>query len=398
MNSEKFPPIKVIAARFAKAVGVLFSSGDAWEATRLSTGLFALLLTANGLTVVNSFVGRNFMTAIAGRDNGEFVRQAAIYVCVFLASTVVAVVARFAEERLGIVWRATLTRRFLKLYFANGAYWQLAVSGDIVNPDQRVAEDVRGFATSTLSFLLMAFNSSVTIVAFAGVMLSISPLLSVAAVLYAALGSGATLWLGHPLIKLNSSQLDKEASFRTALTRVKENAEAILVAHEENAQSTDLLGHLNELIANARSITSVNRRVGFFTTGYNWMIQIIPALIMAPAYFIGRVEFGVVTQSIGAFATSVAAFSLVVTQFQSLSALAAVIERLNALEDAVERARFATLSIETLGTTARLLARADETMKDPGRTFPPPPEHAPAVLPKTAVQRPDASETYQIVA
>ena len=53
---------------------------------------------------------------------------------------------------------------------------------------------------------------------------------------------------------------------------------------------------------NYRRITSVNRNLGFFTTGYNYLIQIIPALIVAPLYIRGEVEFGVVTQSAMAFA------------------------------------------------------------------------------------------------
>ena len=309
------------------------------KAKWLFVALLVLLLAANGLTVVNSFVGRNFMTAIADRREAEFAHLAILYVGVFAASTIVAVVARFAEERLGLLWRDSLTREMLKLYLANGAYSRLAVSGEVANPDQRIAEDVRALTASTLSFSLMAFNSVVTIVAFAGVMFSISLVLSAVAVLYAALGSLATLLLGRSLIKLNSDQLDKEASFRAALIHVKENAQPILLARQENAQSARLLRRLDQLIANGRAIVAVNRNVGFFTTGYNWMIQIIPVLIMVPAYIAGKIEFGVITQSAGAFATSVAAFSLVVTQFQSLSALAAVMERLNGMAEALDRAQ-----------------------------------------------------------
>ena len=47
---------------------------------------------------------------------------------------------------------------------------------------------------------------------------------------------------------------------------------------------TLLLGRLDDLVTNFRKITSVNRNVGFFTTGYNWMIQIIPALIRRPCF------------------------------------------------------------------------------------------------------------------
>ena len=47
-------------------------------------------LSVNGLNVVNSYVGRDFMTAIADRDMAGFVRLAILYVGVFAATTVVA--------------------------------------------------------------------------------------------------------------------------------------------------------------------------------------------------------------------------------------------------------------------------------------------------------------------
>jgi len=59
-------------------------------------------------------------------------------------------------------------------------------------------------------------------------------------------------------------------------------------------------------------------------------------VIIAPAFMRGEVEFGVVTQSAIAFTTVVAAFSLIVTQFQSLSNYAAVVSRLGSLVDAFE--------------------------------------------------------------
>jgi putative ATP-binding cassette transporter len=223
------------------------------------------LCGANGLNVVNSYVGRNFMSAIAERQTAEFVRQAMFYAAVFVAITVIAVVVRYLEERLGLLWRDSLTQRTVKLYLANGAYYSLASEGGLANPDQRIADDARTFTASALSFFLMAFNSTLTIVAI----VSISPLLSVVTVLYAAAGSYLTFWLGHPLIKLKYDQLDKGASFRSALIHIRENAEAIILARREDAQSARLLDRLDNLIANFREITSVNRNVGFFTTGYN---------------------------------------------------------------------------------------------------------------------------------
>jgi putative ATP-binding cassette transporter len=73
----------------------------------------------------------------------------------------------------------------------------------------------------------------VTIVAFSGVVWSISPTLFGVAVVYAACGSYLAILLGRPLVKLNYSQLDKDAYFRTTLIHVRENAEPLLMAHRE---------------------------------------------------------------------------------------------------------------------------------------------------------------------
>ena len=135
--------------------------------------------------------------------------------------------------------------RIVKLYLADGAYYRMASSGELANPDQRIADDARAFTASALSFFLMAFNSSLTIVAFSGVLVLISPLLSAVAVLYAAIGSYVTLLLGRRLVKLNYDRLDKEAGFRAALIHVRENAELILLARREDVQSARLLRQLD---------------------------------------------------------------------------------------------------------------------------------------------------------
>lgn len=323
--------------RFVRAVKNFANSEVGSKAKLIFAALVALLCLANGLNVLNSYVGRNFMTSIANRDRAEFIRQAIFYVGVFAGSTVVAVVARFAEERLGLLWRESLTQRAIKLYLADRTYYRLEAAGELAYPDQRIAEDVRGFTVTTLSFVLMTLNSSFTIIAFSGVLWAISPLLFVLAVLYAACGSLATIALGRPLITLNHNQLDKEASFRSALVHVRENAESIMLAHREGRQSARLLDRFAELVGNFRQVTAINRNVGFFTTGYNWLIQIIPALVVAPAFIRGDIDFGAITQSAMAFSALVAAFSLVVTQFQSLSTFAAVVARLSALTQAIEQ-------------------------------------------------------------
>ena len=97
--------------RLGRSVRAFASCELRSEAIARASLLLVLLVTINGLNVVNSYVGRDFMTAIEQRDRARFVRQAILYVGVFAGSTVVAVLYRFIEERLGLLWRDWLTRR-----------------------------------------------------------------------------------------------------------------------------------------------------------------------------------------------------------------------------------------------------------------------------------------------
>ena len=322
--------------RFTAAVGELWASTSGINAARLFGLLVVLLLSVSGLNVLNSYVGRDFISAIEHKDRSSFFSMAWLYIGVFALSTVVAVMTRYCEESLGVLWREWLTRRLIGAYLKDRAFYQLEETREVENPDQRIAEDVRTFTTTTLSFALMSLNAGITVLAFSGVLLSISPRLFVVAVVYAVLGSLITVLIGRKLVGLNDRQLDKEANFRAELMHVRENAESLALLHREASLSQRLGARLADIVANTRRMIAVNRSLGFFTTGYNYMIQIMPALVVAPMFISGKVEFGVITQSAMAFAQLMGAFSLIVTQFQSISSYAAVITRLGRLSDAID--------------------------------------------------------------
>lgn len=71
-----------------------------------------------------------------------------------------------------------------------------------------------------------------------------------------------------------------------------------------------------------------SRNLDFFTSGYRYLIQILPAAVVAPMYFSGKIEFGVINQSVSAFNHILGDFSLVVYQIQAISAFSAIIDRL----------------------------------------------------------------------
>ena len=337
MKSGRLPLDRLTWRRWRSAVRAFTTSEVGGRAKTLFAALLALLIAINGLNVVNNYVGRDFMTAIEERSMSRFVAKTLLYIGVFGASTVAAVIYRFTEERLGLLWREWLTRRLVTRYLQTGTYYWLREQAELANPDQRIADDVRSFTTTTLSLTLVLLNTTFTIVAFSGVMWSISPLLFFAAVLYAALGSGLTVLFGRPLIWLNYDQADREASLRADLVHVREHADSVAMLRREGRLGERIQRRVGDLVENTKRIIAVNRNLGFFTTGYNYLIQIIPIVIVAPLFIRGQAQFGVISQSSMAFSHLLGAFSLIITQFQQISSYAVVLARLSALAEGVDR-------------------------------------------------------------
>ena len=215
---------RVTLRRFAVAIRNFVTSEVRGQAAALFATLLVLLFAINGLNVLNSYVGRDFMTALEQRDRAQFLREAIRYIAVFASLTATAVLLRFSEERVGLLWRGWLTGRLVHAYLTDRTYRRLAGEGGLANPDQRISEDARTFVTTTLSLALMLMNATLTVLAFSGVLWTISRTLFVAGLGYALAGSVFTVLVGRRLVHLNYTQADREADFRAALIHVREHA------------------------------------------------------------------------------------------------------------------------------------------------------------------------------
>jgi putative ATP-binding cassette transporter len=300
--------------------------------------LLGLLLALSGLNVVISYVGRDFMTAIAERQAQRIYLLALLYLGVFAASAAAGGFQRYVELLLGLRWREWLSRHLFHRYLASRAYHRINALKEVDNPDERIANDVNTFTTTLLSFLIMATSSVITLVAFVGVLWSITPWLVLAAVLYPVAGTALVIWTGRRLVRLNHLQLKKEADFRFALVHVRAAADAIALDQAERQEEPRLNRRLRAVVKNYEIIIKVLRDLKFVRGGYNYLDQLIPVLIVTPLYVAGRVEFGVITQAAMAFAQIFNAFSLIAEQYQNLAAFAAVVGRVGTLDEAISAA------------------------------------------------------------
>ena len=334
MASEKSSTVNF---KFTRTVWKLwvpyFVSESRKTAWIMLLGLCFFLFLVSGLNVLLSYVERDFYSALEKKDSAKFYVAMTRYLIGFSIATVITVIYRYTEERLGLRWREWMTQRLLKRYFFKRTYYRLRSAKDLDNPDQRIAEDVKSFTATTLSLLLIFLNSVITIAAFTGVLISISVPLVVVLLIYSIVGTFSTVYIGRRLVRLHYRQYRREADFRYGLIRVRDHAESIAFYRGEARERIDLSRRFRQVFRNYSLIIIWNRNLAFLTTSYNYLALIVPVFVVAPLYLRGEIEFGVIAQSASAFARVLAAFSIIITQFERVSAYAAGVSRLESLWD-----------------------------------------------------------------
>jgi vitamin B12/bleomycin/antimicrobial peptide transport system ATP-binding/permease protein len=334
-------------------------------------GLFVLLLllsfSVSGVAVLMSYISRDFTTALSEKKAGEFYYYCGLYLAALLLAVPIAVLYRYCEERLVLLWRGWFSDYLIKKYLGQRRYYRLRWNAEIDNPDQRISEDLRNFTSTSISFVLIILNSTVTLFAFAGVLYTLSPLLTIILLLYAFFGSLFSIIIGKRLIRLQRRQLKREASFRYSIIRIRDNAESIAFYRGESRESADIIGKLSALIRNTVLVIGWNRNLAFFTTGYHFLSLLIPTVVVAPRVLRGEVDFGAITQAASAFAQILAAVSLIVTQFERISQFAAGMTRLGEFWDALHEEERAPVAAKLRSHTTDALALRKVKVETPDK-------------------------------
>jgi vitamin B12/bleomycin/antimicrobial peptide transport system ATP-binding/permease protein len=333
-DAEPTQASRMSLARRFYTMARAFVAGDGGRRARwLLAALFALSLAVGGSQVLISYAGRDFVSALANRDREGFYRNLLWYLGTFAIAIPIGAFYKFTADRLSLAWRDWLTHHLLRRFFYNRVYYRLRSSPTVDNPDERISEDVKLFTKNVLGYLLIVINSVVTLIAFLGVLWGISPRLVLLLFGYAAAGTAISVLIGGRLVGLHFAQYQREADFRYGLVRVRDNAESIAFFRGEKREHVDLAHRFADVLRNSLRIIGWNRNLAFFTYSYNYVALIIPTVVVAPMFMRGDVEFGVVTQAEGAFAQVLIAMSLIIAQFDGLSASTAGMKRLGELWD-----------------------------------------------------------------
>eukprot|EP00581_Thalassiosira_minuscula_P015691 CAMPEP_0183734254 /NCGR_PEP_ID=MMETSP0737-20130205/43315_1 /TAXON_ID=385413 /ORGANISM="Thalassiosira miniscula, Strain CCMP1093" /LENGTH=817 /DNA_ID=CAMNT_0025967705 /DNA_START=10 /DNA_END=2463 /DNA_ORIENTATION=+ len=340
---------------------------------RLFYGMILLTLMNSGVSVAFSYISKDFWNALSSKDTAEFYSMMVKFGGALVVGAPVAVLYRFQREQLAVHWREWMTDRTLQLYNSNRVYYSLerditgsagakeTVFGEnngetdpinllspenddaspaarIDNPDQRITEDVRTFTAFSLQLFITIVTSIIDLVSFSLILYSIQPQLFATIIGYAVFGTVMTTYIGRSLLPLNFEKLRREADLRYLLVRIRENAESIAFYGGEDVEGKEVASRLSQVVDNRRDINVAQRNLEFFTTAYHYLIQVVPVAVVAPQYFAGTIQLGVISQSVGAFNHILNDLTVIVNQFEQLSTFSAGIERLSTFMTAMARA------------------------------------------------------------
>jgi vitamin B12/bleomycin/antimicrobial peptide transport system ATP-binding/permease protein len=316
--------------------------------------LIALNLAQVALNVRLNFFSRDMFNALEVKDAAAFWYQlfaiftplAAVYVMAYLVEVLL-------QSVLIIRWRAFLNTYYVGEWLGEGTHYRMQLLGRSAdNPDQRISDDLRKFVESTYSLSIGLMNQAATLVSFVAILWTISRgftfpgtdvevpgLLVWVCAGYAVLGTWVTHLIGRPLIPLNFQQERVEADYRFSLARLREYTEQVALLNGERAEQESFAWRFDRIVDNYMQIVVRLIKLNTFTTAYFQANVVVPYILTAPYYFVGKISLGQMQQVVGAFSRVESALTYFITIYTTLADYKAVLDRLTTFEEAIGSAQ-----------------------------------------------------------
>jgi putative ATP-binding cassette transporter len=328
-----------------------FMGEDRWAGRALLATVVLLELASVFLNVQFNEWNARFYNAVQEK-NWDIFKSELLFFCGLAVLFIIAAVYQlYLQQWLRIRWRNWLTEKYLARWLDRGTHYRMRTVGDPAdNPDQRIAEDLELFTVRSIELSIGLLNAVVTLASFIAILWMLSnqagvPLFGFdvkipgylvwVSLVYACVGTLITHLIGNVLAALNFNQQRFEADFRYHLVRIRENGEQIALLEGEEMEKAELGTRFGRLVANFRQIMWAQKRLTWFTSGYDQASIIFPYVVVSPAYFAGTIPLGILFQTASAFNQVQRAFSFFVRAYATLAEYRSVIQRLTGFEHAI---------------------------------------------------------------
>ena len=331
-----------------------FRSEDKWAGRSLLAAVIAIELALVGNSVLINQWRNRFYNALQEKDWDGFVREIIVFSVLATILVVLSIYQLYLNQWLQIRWRRWMTTKYLGEWLHDANHYRMQLQGDAAdNPDQRITDDVKMFVEQTLEHRRRP----------------------------AELDRNAGFLCRHPVGTVGGSAA---ASFRRRVDdpRLSRMGRAHLCHLRNGADAVDRLaagqprfpaaalrgrfplqpgpgarefrtdsavarrarrtraavGAVRHVVENWYGIMSRTKRLTAFTQSYSQAAVVFPIILVAPAYFAGKIQLGALLQTAEAFGSVQQALSFFVSAYRTLAEWRAVVARLDGFEMAIKSA------------------------------------------------------------
>ena len=389
----KFQSFNAFVKRVVKLTMPYFQSDEKWQARGLLLAIVLLNLGTVFMAVQFNDWNGVFYDSLQNKNEPVFWQQLARFTYLAFGSIAIAVYKFYLTQVLEMRWRQWMTSHYLQRWLSNQTFYKLeltrfsnptknaldsAINTD--NPDQRISEDVNQFTTQTISLCMGLLNSVVTLVSFVGILWGLSGAFSFAfggssytipgymlwaAVVYCAVGSVLTHYIGKSQIKLNFFQQKYEADFRHHMVRVREYSESIALDKGESIEKTQLDTRFTTVISNYLALIKAQKNLIWFTSFFGQAAIIFPFLVASPRFFSGAIQLGQLMQISSAFGQVQNSLSWFVDSYSGLASWRATTDRLTSFDESMATSEALLATQTTFDATSNNLSTDDLTLSLP---------------------------------
>ena len=354
MSATRKPSLRGVA--LARAIGglirIYWASPDAkWSALLLATAMAFELFAVRAVVLVSG-AQRQMVEGLESRDASAFVAAIGSFVGFLLLSVFVSAYRVYVRQLLEIRWRRGLTADYLNRWIGSRAYGQSQLHGAALdNPDQRIAEDIRDFVASALGLSLSFLSAVSTLVAFGGLLWSLSAgwqipfrgqtleipgLLLWVAIGFALFSMSVTHLMGRRLVPINFDKFRFEADFRYGLVRYRDHVEQVALSRGEAVERLGAVDRFHRVVDVFYQLIRAERNLNLLTGSVGQVNSIVPILVAAPAYFASLLTLGMIVQTRIAYDQVSGALGWFVNAYREIARWRANVERLASFAEVMD--------------------------------------------------------------
>ena len=317
-----------------------WQSAERWRSGAIAAGILALIGGQVYMSVLFNNWWKDFFNAIQAMNYTDYVHQLISYALLALLTFPLEGCQTYLQGVLQLRWRRWLTEDYIGQWLSGKNYYHVQqIAGEVDNPDQRIAEDLRLVTDDTIDLIVSLVHTSASLLVFSSILWTSPGTLKIGgimipgamlwlAALYALAGSWINHILGNILAALNRQQQKFEADYRFSLMRVRENAEAISAYYGERRETCGLAERFTKIIEAQLGIVNRKKIMDWFFRAYFLLAELLPYLILAPLFIADSIRLGDMQQAAMAFVRVRMSFWWFMMNYEKLAKWKATTDRL----------------------------------------------------------------------